>query len=751
MRLSMIKNTILGVILLVLAACSSGPSVSSVTVSPSLADLTVGGSVQLSASVKGSSGTSKVVTWTSDNDSVASVDDIGNVTGKGTGTAIITATSSADKTKKGKATINVASSITAVTTSPTSVLLSTSGTTTAQLSATVEGTGTFSPDVTWASDSDPNDPVATVDNTGLVTAKKVGTATITATSVENTAVSGTVSVQVVDKLTLSNYADVAATAGQLASVNATTTAAGGSPPYTFTLIGTPAALPAGLALDAASGSITGKPTAVSATATYTIQVKDALNATATATVKITVNAAPAFAAAAYNNGNLALTAGTAFTSAAPSVTGGTTPMKFTVAPNLPAGMAINKDTGVITADATTVATPSATYVVTATDNNGVAATKNVIIVINSGVGVAFTQVRALTAGKAIVAANYTLTASGGTAPYTFTATGLGGSGLTLSTAGVFAGTPTTAGAINFNITAKDANNAAVTIPATFTVNTAPTFTTPYATPIVLTANQPSAFTSTTPVVTGGTGTPATPYTVAPALPAGLALSGATGVISGTPTAASAATTYTVTYTDANGAKTTAPINITVNAAPTIPATSYNSGVLTLTAGTVFTSAAPATTGGTPTLLYSVSPALPAGMSINANTGVISGDATTVPTAGAVYVVTITDANAKTATINVTIAINFTLSYSSPATVSNATVADGDTVASPTVSGGTGTITYTRTNISGNFGPNFSFSGVTGVITAKNPPLAIGSYVMTITATDSIGAKATFTLTITVGA
>ncbi|PZQ89814.1 MAG: hypothetical protein DI534_08520 [Leifsonia xyli] len=62
----------------------------------------------------------------------------------------------------------------------------------------------------------------------------------------------------------------------------------------------------------------------------------------------------------------------------------------------------------------------------------------------------------------------------------------------------------------------------------------------------------------------------TSFTIAPALPAGLSLNAATGVISGTPSAASAATTYTVTASSADGDTATASWTLQV-AAGTAPA------------------------------------------------------------------------------------------------------------------------------------------------------------------------------------
>jgi len=74
------------------------------------------------------------------------------------------------------------------------------------------------------------------------------------------------------------------------------------------------------------------------------------------------------------------------------------------------------------------------------------------------------------------------------------------------------------------------------------------------------------------------------YSISPALPAGLSINSYTGVISGTPTACSPATTYTVTANNGTNSGT-ATVNITVN--PTAPtgtgATVCGSGQATLTA------------------------------------------------------------------------------------------------------------------------------------------------------------------------
>ncbi|MEZ0578734.1 M4 family metallopeptidase [Nocardioides sp. MH1] len=75
--------------------------------------------------------------------------------------------------------------------------------------------------------------------------------------------------------------------------------------------------------------------------------------------------------------------------------------------------------------------------------------------------------RTSTVGTAI--SNVTLSATGGTSPYTWTATGLPG-GLTVSSAGVISGTPTTAGTFSVTVTAKDAAAKTGSASFTWTVN-----------------------------------------------------------------------------------------------------------------------------------------------------------------------------------------------------------------------------------------------------------------------------------------
>ena len=146
------------------------------------------------------------------------------------------------------------------------------------------------------------------------------------------------------------------------------------------------------------------------------------------------------------------------------------------------------------------------------------------------------------------------------------------------------------------------------------------------------------------------------YAVAPALPTGLSLDPATGILSGTPTAASPVTTYTVTATNSAGS-TTAQVVISVTAGtPPIQAPAnltYASPLVGVIVNTPMTPDLPNNTGGVVSS-YSVNPSLPAGLALDPNTGTISG----TPTAKApAATFTVTAANATgSSTAEVVIAV-----------------------------------------------------------------------------------------------
>ena len=135
----------------------------------------VGSSSTLTATVSPSNATNKGVTWKSSNTSIATVDQNGKVTAKTNGTAVITVTTKDGNYSK-SATVTVNSiAATSITLNKTSLTLTegSSGT----LVATILPSNATNKTVTWIT-SDAT--IVTVSTTGVVTAKKPGTATITA-------------------------------------------------------------------------------------------------------------------------------------------------------------------------------------------------------------------------------------------------------------------------------------------------------------------------------------------------------------------------------------------------------------------------------------------------------------------------------------------------------------------------------------------------------------------------------------------
>jgi len=158
--------------------------VASVTVSPATASLVVGGTQQLTATLRDASGnvlTGRVVTWATSAAAVATVNGSGLVTAGAAGSATITATSEGQSgTSAVTVTTPAPAPVASVTVSPATVNLGVAGT--QQLTATLRdasGNVLTGRSVTWASS---NVLVGTVSGSGLVTGLVVGSATITATS-----------------------------------------------------------------------------------------------------------------------------------------------------------------------------------------------------------------------------------------------------------------------------------------------------------------------------------------------------------------------------------------------------------------------------------------------------------------------------------------------------------------------------------------------------------------------------------------
>ena len=221
----------------------------------------------------------------------------------------------------------------------------------------------------------------------------------------------------------------------------------------------------------------------------------------------------------------------------------------------------------------------------------------------------------------LVGQNYsqTLTATGGTAPYTWSlVSGALPPGLSLNgPGGILSGTPKQFGTYNFSIRATDSS----ATPESATVNLTMIVNVGF---VVNPATLPqglfgTAYSQTLSVVGG-----VAPYTLtipANTLPAGLSFNAATGVISGTPTKVGTSN-FTVTVTDAENLQSTTTQNYTLTVV---------SSILTITAtglpkagvSQLFSQQFAATGGVTPYIWSISSGKLPQGLQLSSS-GVLSG-------------------------------------------------------------------------------------------------------------------------------
>jgi len=337
----------------------------------------------------------------------------------------------------------------------------------------------------------------------------------------------------------------------------------------------------------------------------------------------------------------------------------------------------------------------------------------------------------LTNGTVGVAYSQTLTATGGTTPYSWTiASGTLPAGLTLSASGVISGTPPTVGgptSVTFKVT--DANSLTATQSLSITIIT----------PLSITTNSLPSWTvsvaySQTLAVTGGTA----PYTwtiTSGTLPSGLSLS-SSGVISGTPTTAGDPTSVTFQVTDSVSKTVTKSMSITINASPSI-------GTVSLPNGTVGVSYSQtlSVTGGTSPYTWSIATgSLPSGLSLSSS-GVVSGTPTT---AGGPTSITfkVTDLTSTTATKSLSIAIT------TPPSISTSSLPNGTvgTAYSQTLAATGGTSPYSWTVIAGSLPSGLTLSS-SGLISGT-PTTAGGPTSITLKVTDNNNLTATKVLSVT---
>jgi len=421
------------------------------------------------------------------------------------------------------------------------------------------------------------------------------------------------------------------------SYSAALSASGGVTPFTWTMAA--GALPAGLALNS-SGAISGTPI-TAGTFDFTVQVNDSAGQIKTAPLSITISPPPALTVLTtlLPSG----TSGTAY-SATLSASGGVTPYGWSIAAGaLPGGLSLST-AGAISGTPKTAGGFNFTAQVT----DAAAQIKTAALNITINPAPALNLLTAsLPSGTTGVTYSATLSASGGVTPYSWSISGALAGGLNLNAStGVISGTPTASGTFNFTVQVTDSAAQTKSAALSIAINPAPALS-------LLTTSLPPGTTGTSYSASLSAGGGVTPYTwtiTAGALPAGLSLNSSSGEISGTP-AAAGSFNFTAQVADSASQTKSAALSISISVPPlAITSASLPGGNV----GTSYSATLTASGGVTPYTWSISAGSLPAGLSLGASSGAISGTPTAAGTSDFTVQVADSASHTQSAALSITI-------------------------------------------------------------------------------------------------